>query len=256
MLTAGRAISASSLSHGYSRCLSRGWCSARRSACTPDVPNSPGFSWRWSRPAARQGSNRLVDARFDASTRTATRNSRGGHATVSRRVLRRRGARVCTRLAVEPRSLRALTIGVAIVFGTHWPSATPWTSCSRLAMAVAPVGGWWRVGGGASGVLLWALAIVPVRRFDVPMPSRLRSIGAHGLRTIPVRFCVPTRWRSRVAMHVLPSRASCARRRHPFAAFLCRRRASPCGGVLAVVVRPSAVAGEALRRPDVYASHP
>ena len=98
-------------------------------------------------------------------------------------------------------------VALAIVF---WYSLakrfTAWTQLFLgLAMAVAPVGGWLAVGG-RGGWEPWLLALALgmwVGGFDVLYACQdLDFDRAHGLRSIPVRYGVPTSLAISRAMHV------------------------------------------------------
>jgi 4-hydroxybenzoate polyprenyltransferase len=99
-------------------------------------------------------------------------------------------------------------VALAIVF---WYSlAKRFTTYTQLflglAMAVAPVGGWLAVGGGA-GWEPWLLALAIgtwVGGFDVLYACQdLEFDRAHGLRSIPVRFGVPGALLISRVMHVV-----------------------------------------------------
>jgi 4-hydroxybenzoate polyprenyltransferase len=162
--------------------------------------------------SAAMGFNRLVDARFDAlNPRTANREiprgtmSRGEAAifvAVSSLVFVYAASRlnaIC--FALSP-------VALAIVF---WYSLakrfTTWTQLFLgLAMAVAPVGGWLAVGGGA-GWEPWLLGLAIgawVAGFDVLYACQDVDFDrAQGLRSIPVRFGVPASLTISRAMHVV-----------------------------------------------------
>jgi 4-hydroxybenzoate polyprenyltransferase len=99
-------------------------------------------------------------------------------------------------------------VALAIVF---WYSLakryTTWTQLFLgLAMAVAPVGGWLAVGGGA-GWEPWLLGLAIgswVGGFDVLYACQdVEFDRAHGLRSVPVRFGVATALAISRAMHVV-----------------------------------------------------
>jgi len=150
--------------------------------------------------SAAMGFNRLVDARFDAlNPRTASREIPRG----AMRVSEAWWFVVVTSLAFVAASWQLNTtcfilspVALAIVF---WYSlAKRYTTYTQLflglAMAVAPVGGWLAVGGGA-GWEPWLLAVAIgmwVGGFDVLYACQdLDFDRAHGLQSIPVRFGVP-----------------------------------------------------------------
>jgi 4-hydroxybenzoate polyprenyltransferase len=162
--------------------------------------------------SAAMGFNRLADARIDAlNPRTAMRElprgamSRGeaiAFVLVSSVVFVFAAAqlnRVC--LYLSP-------VALAIVF---WYSLakryTTWTQLFLgLAMALAPVGGWLAVGGGA-GWEPWLLAVAIgawVGGFDVLYACQdLDFDRAHRLQSIPVRFGVRRSLAISRAMHVV-----------------------------------------------------
>src|SRR6187431_1217439 len=149
--------------------------------------------------SAAMGFNRLVDAHWDAlNPRTANREiptgaiSRGA-ATVF--VVVASAVFVYASWRLNPVCLALSPVALAIVF---WYSlAKRFTSYTQLflglAMAVAPVGGWLAVGGGA-GWEPWLLALAIgtwVGGFDVLYACQdLEFDKAHGLRSVPVRLGV------------------------------------------------------------------
>jgi 4-hydroxybenzoate polyprenyltransferase len=162
--------------------------------------------------SAAMGFNRLADARLDAlNPRTVNRELPRGVMTtreatafvvVSSALFVFASARlnlIC--LALSP-------VALAIVF---WYSLakrfTTWTQLFLgLAMAVAPVGGWLAVGGRA-GWEPWLLAVAIgawVGGFDVLYACQdLEFDRAHGLRSIPVRYGVPTSLTISRLMHAI-----------------------------------------------------
>jgi 4-hydroxybenzoate polyprenyltransferase len=149
--------------------------------------------------SAAMGFNRLVDARMDAlNPRTANREIPRGamsprEATVF--VVVSAAAFVFASWRLNTVCFALSPVALAIVF---WYSLakrfTTWTQLFLgLAMAVAPVGGWLAVGGGA-GWEPWLLAAAIgtwVGGFDVLYACQdLDFDRAHGLRSIPVRFGV------------------------------------------------------------------
>jgi 4-hydroxybenzoate polyprenyltransferase len=162
--------------------------------------------------SAAMGFNRLVDARFDAlNPRTASRElprgamSRGeaiGFVILSSLVF------VGAAWQLGPWCLALSPVALAIVF---WYSLakryTTWTQLFLgLAMAVAPVGGWLAVGGGA-GWEPWLLGLAIgswVGGFDVLYACQdVEFDRAHGLRSVPVRFGVARALAISRAMHVV-----------------------------------------------------
>lgn len=162
--------------------------------------------------SAAMGFNRLVDARFDAlNPRTASREiPRGamsrGEATAF--IVVSTAVFVFAAWRLNPICLALSPVALAIVF---WYSlakrVTTYTQLFLgLAMAVAPVGGWLAVGG-RGGWEPWLLATAIgtwVGGFDVLYACQdLEFDRAHGLRSIPVRFGVPTSLLISRAMHVV-----------------------------------------------------
>ena len=150
--------------------------------------------------SAAMGFNRLVDARFDAlNPRTAGREIPRGAMSVSEAgwfVGSSSLVFVAAAWQLNPVCFVLSPVALAIVW---WYSlAKRYTSYTQLflglAMAVAPVGGWLAVGGGA-GWEPWLLALAIgmwVGGFDVLYACQdLEFDRAHGLRSIPVRFGVP-----------------------------------------------------------------
>ena len=162
--------------------------------------------------SAAMGFNRLVDARMDAlNPRTANREIPRG-AMTSREaivfVVVSAAAFVFSAWRLNPVCFALSPVALAIVF---WYSLakrfTTWTQLFLgLAMAVAPVGGWLAVGG-RGGWEPWLLAVAIgawVGGFDVLYACQdLEFDRAHGLRSIPVRFGVPTSLAISRVMHVL-----------------------------------------------------
>src|SRR5262245_63600960 len=150
--------------------------------------------------SAAMGFNRLVDARMDAlNPRTANRElPRGMMSTFEATVFVLVASVVFVFAASElnPLCLALSPVALAIVF---WYSLakryTTWTQLFLgLSMAVAPVGGWLAVGGGA-GWEPWILALAIgtwVGGFDVLYACQdLEFDRAHGLRSVPARYGVP-----------------------------------------------------------------
>ena len=162
--------------------------------------------------SAAMGFNRLVDARFDAlNPRTANREiPRGAMSTREAVVFVVVAAAVFVYAAwrLNPICFALSPVALAIVF---WYSLakryTAWTQLFLgLAMAVAPVGGWLAVGG-RGGFEPWLLALAIgawVGGFDVLYACQdLDFDRAHGLRSIPARFGVPSALAISRAMHVV-----------------------------------------------------
>jgi 4-hydroxybenzoate polyprenyltransferase len=158
------------------------------------------------------GFNSLVDARFDAlNPRTANREiPRGAMSTREAVIFVVVAAAVFVYAAwrLNPICLALSPVALAIVF---WYSlAKRYTAYTQLflglAMAVAPVGGWLAVGG-RGGLEPWLLALAIgawVGGFDVLYACQdLDFDRAHGLRSIPARFGVPSALVISRAMHVV-----------------------------------------------------
>src|SRR5262249_35049936 len=162
--------------------------------------------------SAAMGFNRLVDARFDAlNPRTAGRELPRGAIGVRDATLFIMVASIVFIYAawsLNPLCFALSPLALAIVF---WYSLakrfTTWTQLFLgLAMAVAPVGGWFAAGGrGGRAAWLLALAIGSwVGGFDVLYACQdLAFDRAHGLKSIPVRFGVPTALTISRAMHIV-----------------------------------------------------
>lgn len=162
--------------------------------------------------SAAMGFNRLVDARMDAlNPRTANRELPRGAMTTSEAavfVTIASAAFVFASWRLSPLCLMLAPVALAIVF---WYSlAKRFTSYTQmflgLAMAVAPVGGWLSVGG-RGGWEPWVLAVAIgtwVGGFDVLYACQdLDFDREQGLRSIPVRFGVPTSLVISRTMHVV-----------------------------------------------------
>jgi 4-hydroxybenzoate polyprenyltransferase len=162
--------------------------------------------------SAAMGFNRLVDARLDAlNPRTANREIPRGAMTRTEATIFVTAASILFVLAawrLNPICLMLSPVALAIVF---WYSlakrVTTYTQLFLgLAMAVAPVGGWLAVGGrnGWEPWLLGAAIGTWVGGFDVLYACQdLDFDRAHGLRSIPVRFGVPTALAISRVMHVI-----------------------------------------------------
>src|SRR5258708_7120926 len=163
--------------------------------------------WIWTLLAmvaarsAAMGFNRLVDARYDAlNPRTASRELPRGAMTIREATLFVAASSAVFIFAaweLNPICFALSPVALAIVF---WYSLakryTTWTQLFLgLAMAVAPVGGW-LAAGGRGGWEPWLLAAAIgtwVGGFDVLYACQdLDFDRGHGLRSIPVRFGVPT----------------------------------------------------------------
>jgi 4-hydroxybenzoate polyprenyltransferase len=161
--------------------------------------------------SAAMGFNRLVDAEFDArNPRTASREIPRG--AVSRRqaaafVVVSSVVFVAAAAQLGLLCLALSPLALAIVFWyslakryTHWTQAF-----LGLAMAVAPVGGWFAAGG-RGGWEPWVLGLAVglwVGGFDVLYACQdLAFDRAAGLHSIPVRYGVPRALAISRAMHV------------------------------------------------------
>jgi 4-hydroxybenzoate polyprenyltransferase len=161
--------------------------------------------------SAAMGFNRLVDARWDAlNPRTATRE-------IPRGAMTRREAALFVLVSsaiflfgasrLNPLCLMLAPLALAIVF---WYSlAKRYTTYTQmflgLALAVAPVGGWFAAGG-RSGAEPWLLGLAIglwVGGFDILYACQdVEFDRGHGLRSIPVRFGVTKAIRLSRTMHV------------------------------------------------------
>jgi len=150
--------------------------------------------------SAAMGFNRLADAAYDAKNpRTAMREiPRGSISRMQAGVFVAAASAVFVFAAARLDTLCLILspVALAIVFWyslakrfTHWTQAF-----LGLAMAVAPVGGWLAVGG-RGGWEPWLLGLAIglwVGGFDILYACQdVAFDGAHGLRSIPVRFGVP-----------------------------------------------------------------
>jgi 4-hydroxybenzoate polyprenyltransferase len=147
--------------------------------------------------SAAMGFNRLVDARVDAmNPRTADRDLPRGRLSRAEAVVfvvLASGVFVAAAWRLGPVCLALSPVALGIVF---WYSLakrfTHWTQLFLgLALAVAPVGGWLAVGGGA-GWEPWLLAVAIgtwVAGFDVLYACQDVDFDRrHGLKSIPARF--------------------------------------------------------------------
>jgi 4-hydroxybenzoate polyprenyltransferase len=151
--------------------------------------------------SAAMAFNRLVDARYDAlNPRTAQREIPRGAMSMTEAVTFLVVASlaffaVCAQISTL--CLALAPVALVIVFWYSLAKRVTWATqfFLGLAMAVAPVGGWIASGGGLSAQpVLLAIAIGTwVGGFDVLYACQdLDFDRAHGLRSIPVRFGVPT----------------------------------------------------------------
>jgi 4-hydroxybenzoate polyprenyltransferase len=162
--------------------------------------------------SAAMGFNRIADRRIDAlNPRTANRELPRGAMSSGEAVAFVTAASVVFCFAayeLNPLCFALSPVALAIVF---WYSLakryTTWTQFFLgLSMAVAPVGGWLAVGGGA-GWEPWILALAIgtwVGGFDVLYACQdLEFDRAQRLRSIPVRFGVRTSLAISRAMHLI-----------------------------------------------------
>ncbi len=178
------------------------------------------FSWAqvgWivlcmvSARSAAMGFNRLVDARFDAlNPRTAMRElPRGAMSQIEAAifVIVSSIVFVLASSRLSPLCLALSPVALVIVF---WYSiakrVTTYTQLFLgLALAVAPVGGWFAAGG-RGGIEPWLLGLAIglwVGGFDILYACQdVEFDRGHGLRSIPARFGVATAIRLSRVMHV------------------------------------------------------
>jgi 4-hydroxybenzoate polyprenyltransferase len=162
--------------------------------------------------SAAMGFNRLVDRRYDAlNLRTSAREIPRGAmspAEATAFVIAASAVFVFATWRLNPLCFMLSPVALAIVF---WYSLakrfTTWTQLFLgLAMAVAPVGGWFAVGGRAGGEP-WLLAAAVgfwVGGFDVLYACQdIDFDRTHGLRSIPVRYGVPKALAISRTMHVI-----------------------------------------------------
>jgi 4-hydroxybenzoate polyprenyltransferase len=99
-------------------------------------------------------------------------------------------------------------VALGIVFWYSLAKRYTWSTQAflGLAMAVAPVGGW-LAAGGRGGLEPWLLALAIgtwVAGFDILYACQdLEFDRAHGLRSIPQRFGIPTSLRVSRVLHVV-----------------------------------------------------
>ena len=151
--------------------------------------------------SAAMAFNRLADARLDAlNPRTASRELPRGAMSPREAWLFLAVTTVaflCVCAQISRTCLLLAPVALAIVFWYSLAKRVTWATQAflGLAMAVAPVGGWIAAGGGPSWQpVLLAVAIGTwVGGFDVLYACQdLDFDREHGLRSIPVRFGVPT----------------------------------------------------------------
>ena len=161
--------------------------------------------------SAAMGFNRLVDARTDAlNPRTARRELPAGAMSRTEAVAFVAVSSIVFVLAASQLNRICFILSPVALGIVFWYSLakryTTWTQLFLgLAMAVAPVGGWLAVGGGA-GWEPWLLALAIgtwVGGFDVLYACQdLEFDRAHNLHSIPVRFGVRGSLAISRAMHV------------------------------------------------------
>src|SRR6187402_2972099 len=149
--------------------------------------------------SAAMGFNRLVDARFDAlNPRTANREIPRGAMTTREATMFVIVSSLVFMFAASRLNTLCLLLSPLALGIVFWYSLakrfTTWTQLFLgLAMAVAPIGGWFAVGG-RGGWEPWLLGLAIgtwVGGFDVLYACQdLDFDRAHGLRSIPVRFGV------------------------------------------------------------------
>jgi 4-hydroxybenzoate polyprenyltransferase len=169
--------------------------------------------------SAAMAFNRLVDANLDAKNpRTAMREIPRGAITRSQATVFVLVTSAVFIVAAGQLSILCLVlspVALAIVFWyslakryTHWTQAF-----LGLALAVAPVGGWFAAGG-REGWEPWILGLAValwVGGFDVLYACQdLEFDREHRLRSIPVRFGVPRALAISRAMHAGTVAAMCA----------------------------------------------
>jgi 4-hydroxybenzoate polyprenyltransferase len=161
--------------------------------------------------SAAMGFNRLVDARYDAlNPRTSSRELPRGMMSRPEAIAFVVVASVVFVFAawkLGPICFVLSPVALAIVF---WYSlAKRFTAYTQLflglAMAVAPVGGWFAAGG-RGGVEPWLLGLAIglwVGGFDILYACQdVEFDRGHGLRSIPAKFGIPAAIRLSRLMHV------------------------------------------------------
>lgn len=162
--------------------------------------------------SAAMGFNRLVDARFDAlNPRTSNRELPSGVMTAREAAVFVIAASIVFVFVASRLSFLCLVLSPLALAMVFWYSLakrfTTWTQLFLgLAMAVAPVGGWLAAGGRA-GWEPWLLGLAIgtwVGGFDVLYACQdIEFDRAQRLRSIPVRFGVPTALAVSRFMHVV-----------------------------------------------------
>ncbi len=162
--------------------------------------------------SAAMGFNRIVDARLDAlNPRTASRDLPAGR--LSRReaavfVSVSAGIFVGASYALGFLCFVLSPVALAIVFWYSLAKRVTWSTQAflGLAMGVAPIGGWLAAGGRGGGEP-WMLALAIgtwVGGFDILYACQdLEFDHAHGLKSVPQHFGVPTSLAIARAMHVV-----------------------------------------------------
>jgi 4-hydroxybenzoate polyprenyltransferase len=162
--------------------------------------------------SAAMGFNRLVDARFDAlNPRTSSRELPAGRMTAKEAAVFvgvASGVFLGASWALGPLCFALSPVALVFVFWYSLAKRYTWSTQAflGLAMAVAPVGGW-LAAGGRGGWEPWLLALAIgtwVAGFDVLYACQdLAFDRAHGLRSIPQRFGVPTSLAVSRGLHVV-----------------------------------------------------
>ncbi len=162
--------------------------------------------------SAAMGFNRLVDARFDAlNPRTAGRELPAGRMRRPEAVafvVLASAVFIGASWALGPLCAALSPVALGIVFWYSLAKRYTWSTQAflGLAMAVAPVGGW-LAAGGRGGLEPWLLALAIgtwVAGFDILYACQdLEFDRAHGLRSIPQRFGIPTSLRVSRVLHVV-----------------------------------------------------
>jgi 4-hydroxybenzoate polyprenyltransferase len=162
--------------------------------------------------SAAMGFNRLADARFDAlNPRTSSRELPAGRMTANEAAVfvgLASGVFLGASWALGPLCFVLSPVALVIVFWYSLAKRYTWSTQAflGLAMAVAPVGGW-LAAGGRGGWEPWLLALAIgtwVAGFDVLYACQdLAFDRAHGLRSIPQRFGVPTSLAISRGLHIV-----------------------------------------------------